>query len=176
MVFGVCGAVQVEEGVGFASLVEVGFGSAVVAVAGSDFCHFQRVQQRVGVCTVVVLCQSVFDEDAFFVNFLHSGFSGGFALLYGSDFFAEVDFGFALGEACQFLFDEAFDLFAADAVLCGDGGDLVVADLVRGDGGIHSGVDGAVNVFGLLVKLGDLLYQFVHFVDGGVGFRRGIAF
>ena len=117
----------------------------------------------------------MFDKDTFFVDLLHGGFGSSFALLYGGDFFAEVDFGFTLGEACQFLLDKAFDLFAADAVLCSDGGNLVVADLVRGDGGIHGGVDGAVNVFGLLVKLGDLLFQLVHFANGGVGFRRGIV-
>ena len=69
----------------------------------------------------------MFDQYAFFVDFageglrfvvnlLDGGFGGGFAFFDGGDFFAQIYFGLALSEGSEFLFDEAFGLFAADAV------------------------------------------------------------
>ena len=95
----------------------------------------------------------MFNQDALFVQFarkglclvvdlLYGGFGSGFAALYGGDFFAEVDFGLALGKGSKFLFDEAFCIVAVDAVGSNDGGDLFFADLVGSDGGADGAVQG----------------------------------
>ena len=143
---------EVEEGVGCACLVKVGFGGVVVAVVRRDLRHFQGVNQREGVDAVVALRQRVFDEYAFFVYFAGEGlcfvvdlldgcFGCSFAFFDGGDFFAQIYFGLALGKGGERLFDEAFGLLAVNAVGGDECCDLVFAQLVGGDGGVNGAVE-----------------------------------
>ena len=94
----------------------------------------------------------MFDEYAFFVYFageglcfvvdlLHGCFGCGFAFFDGSDFFAQIYFGLALGKGGERLFDEAFCLLAVNAVGGDECCDLVFAQLVGGDGGVNGAVE-----------------------------------
>ena len=169
---------KVEEGEGCTRLVKVGFGGAVVAVVGGDLCHFQGVNQREGVDAVVALRQRVFDEYAFFVYFAGEGlcfvvdlldgcFGCGFAFFDGSDFFAQIYFGLALGKGGERLFDEAFGLLAVDAVGSDECCDLIFAQLVGGDGGVNGAVE-VVQRLGLFFQVVEAQREVVNLAVAGV--------